>query len=383
MWIQKINIEEVLYRVRDNEVLEGSSMTCNKEHPLRVVTLCSGYDSQCLALKYLKDSHPDFEFDLVAWSEIDKSAITAHNVLFPEYKDRNLGDMSKIMWGGGCEDFDLLTYSTPCQSVSNAGKQEGLAEGSGTTSSLLWFTRNAIIEKKPKYLMMENVKGLVCKKFLPYFFAWLKELEEYGYTSYYRILNAKDYDVPQNRERIFVVSVRNDLDLSFSFPKPMLLRKVIKDILLDKVEEGYYVDKELSDNLIKMKCNDNRCARIIHIGDLPIGKKFGGKQKVFSVNGISPTLLVNMHKDPHNYGSTPKFVVNGRVRKITPFECFRLMGVHDNEIEKLEKSGLTKANRYKLSGNSIVTNCMTAIFEELLYPTGNSYVEKDGQLSLF
>lgn len=227
------------------------------------------------------------------------------------------------------------------------------------------------------------MKGLVCKKFLPYFFAWLKELEEYGYTSYYRILNAKDYDVPQNRERIFVVSVRNDLDLSFSFPKPMLLRKVIKDILLDKVEEGYYVDKELSDNLIKMKCNDNRCARIIHIGDLPIGKKFGGKQKVFSVNGISPTLLVNMHKDPHNYGSTPKFVVNGRVRKITPFECFRLMGVHDNEIEKLEKSGLTKANRYKLSGNSIVTNCMTAIFEELLYPTGNSYVEKDGQLSLF
>lgn len=73
-------------------------MIYDKKHPLRVCTLCSGYDSQCLALKYLKDKHSEFDFDLVAWSEIDKSAITAHNILFPEYKDRNLGDMSKIMW---------------------------------------------------------------------------------------------------------------------------------------------------------------------------------------------------------------------------------------------------------------------------------------------
>lgn len=89
-------------------------MTYNKENPLRVVTLCSGYDSQCLALKYLKDKHSDFEFDLVAWSEIEDSAIKAHNLLFPEYEGRNLGDMSKIEWEG-VEDFDLLTYSTPCQ----------------------------------------------------------------------------------------------------------------------------------------------------------------------------------------------------------------------------------------------------------------------------
>lgn len=88
-------------------------MIYDKNHPLRVCTLCSGYDSQCLALKYLKDKHSEFDFDLVAWSEIDKSAITAHNVLFPEYKDRNLGDMSKIMWDG-VKDFDMLTYSTPC-----------------------------------------------------------------------------------------------------------------------------------------------------------------------------------------------------------------------------------------------------------------------------
>lgn len=156
-------------------------MIYDKNHPLRVCTLCSGYDSQCLALKYLKDKHSEFDFDLVAWSEIDKSAITAHNILFPEYKDRNLGDMSKIMWDG-VKDFDMLTYSTPCQSVSTAGMRKGIEEGSGTKSSLLWYTRNAIIAKKPRYLLMENVKGLVTEKFRPFFFAWLKELESYGLT---------------------------------------------------------------------------------------------------------------------------------------------------------------------------------------------------------
>lgn len=84
--------------------------------------------------------------------------------------------------------------------------RKGIEEGSGTKSSLLWYTRNAIIAKKPRYLLMENVKGLVTEKVRPFFFAWLKELESYGYTSYYRVLNAKDYGVPQNRERIFVIT---------------------------------------------------------------------------------------------------------------------------------------------------------------------------------
>ena len=87
-----------------------------KNHPLRVCTLCSGYDSQCLALKYLKDKHSEFDFDLVAWSEIDKSAITAHNILFPEYKDRNLGDMSKIMWDGKANRFlQTVLHVAPCR----------------------------------------------------------------------------------------------------------------------------------------------------------------------------------------------------------------------------------------------------------------------------
>lgn len=221
-------------------------MIYSKANPLRVVTLCSGYDSQCLALKYLKEKHSDFEFDLVAWSEIEESAIVAHNLLFPEYKNRNLGDMSKIDWGK-VEDFDFLTYSTPCQSVSTAGLRGGITEGSGTRSSLLWYTRNAIIAKKPKYLMMENVKGLVTEKFRPFFFAWLKELESYGYASFYRILNAKDYGVPQNRERIFVISIRIDEVTphpTFCFPSPKKLTVKVEDLLEEEVDTKFFMAQD-------------------------------------------------------------------------------------------------------------------------------------------
>ena len=162
---------------------------------IKVCTTFSGYDSQCLALKYA-----GIPFDLVAWSEIDKYAIAAHNALFPEYADRNLGDITKVDWNT-VPDFDLLTYSSPCQDISNAGMQRGLEKGSGTRSSLLWEVEKAIEAKRPIYLLMENVKALVGKKFKADFEAWLKTLESYGYQNFWKVLNAKDYDVPQNRER--------------------------------------------------------------------------------------------------------------------------------------------------------------------------------------
>lgn len=95
------------------------------DRPLRVVTLCSGYDSQCMALERLKEAFPGFDYELVAWSEIDRYAIQAHDAVFPQWAGRNLGDMTNIDWSGVEGDIDLLVYSTPCTSISNAGKQEG------------------------------------------------------------------------------------------------------------------------------------------------------------------------------------------------------------------------------------------------------------------
>lgn len=128
---------------------------------LKVVTLCSGYDSQCLALSRL-----GVEYDLVAWAEIDKYAIQAHNALFPQYADRNLGDITKIDWEREPYDIDLLTYSTPCQSISSAGLQHGIKKGSGTRSSNIWSVLDCIRAKRPKYLVMENVSAFVSQKFI-------------------------------------------------------------------------------------------------------------------------------------------------------------------------------------------------------------------------
>lgn len=212
------------------------------ERPLRVVTLCSGYDSQLMAIRNL-----GIPYECVGWSEIDPYAIRAHDAVFPELRDRNLGDMTKINWDA-VDDFDLLFYSTPCTDFSQAGRQAGGEEGSGTRSSILWHTRDAVLKKMPKYLVMENVKALVSDKFRPLFLKWCDELTGYGYTNFAQVLNAKDYGIPQNRERIFVVSILGDA--WFSFPQPVELRTALGDLLEEDVDKRYYLDQAKVDQFV-------------------------------------------------------------------------------------------------------------------------------------
>ena len=165
---------------------------------LKVFTAFSGYDSQMLALR-----RAGVDCDLVGWSEIDKYAVQAHDILFPEYKNRNHGDIKGIDWGE-VADFDLFTYSSPCQDFSIAGNHQGGEKDSGTRSSLLWECERAIKKKRPKYLLMENVPAI---KSYDTFSEWLRKLERMGYKNYYAVLNAADYGVPQKRKRMFVVSM--------------------------------------------------------------------------------------------------------------------------------------------------------------------------------
>lgn len=230
-------------------------MRYTKENPLRVVTLCSGYDSQCLALNRLKEHYPEFDYELIAWAEFDpeskqqlekQPAVVAHNALFPQWKDRNLGDMTKIDWEK-VADFDLLFYSTPCQSISAAGLQHGFTEGSGTRSSIIWNVRDAVKTKRPKFLCLENVKAMVSGKFIGMFNLWQTELARLGYANFAQVLNAKDYGVPQNRERIFLVSIRHDDEdfITYHFPKPFPLERRLKDVLEEKVDEKYYLSDKM------------------------------------------------------------------------------------------------------------------------------------------
>ena len=224
-----------------------------KERPLRVVTLCSGYDSQCMALERLKRDFPGFDYDCIAWAEIDRYAIQAHDAVFPQYRDRNMGDITSCDWTKITQPIDLLIYSTPCTSISNAGKQEGLKKGSGTASSIIWSVLNAIDTLNPKYLLMENVKALVSKKFMPDFREWYNELALRGYHNFWKVLNAKDYCVPQNRERVFMVSILDE-NASFHVPEPFHLERRLKDILEEDVDERYY----LSDKCVKGFMEHNR-----------------------------------------------------------------------------------------------------------------------------
>ena len=249
----------------------------------------------------------------------------------------NLGDISKIK----VEDIpehDLFTYSFPCQDLSVAGKQAGL--GKGTRSGLLYECEKVIEAKKPKYLLLENVKNLVGKKFKAQFDEWLEYLEGLGYTNYWQVLNAKDYGVPQNRERVFVVSILGE-HKPFEFPQAFELKKTIFHLLECNIDNKY---------LLSDKCIDKM-------------KRF--EPKTISNPNISPTLTTEL---AHSTGKNlyPKLCkIIGEYRKLTPRECFRLMGMRDSDIDKIQEAGISNTQQYKLAGNSIVVDVLEAIFKNL------------------
>lgn len=238
---------------------------------IRVFTAFSGYDSQCMALQRVAERHPEFHFELVGWSEIEENAIAAHNAVFPQWKDRNYGDICKIDWNE-VPDFDLFTYSSPCQDFSLAGVMRGGQEGSGTRSSLLWECRRAIEAKRPKFLILENVANLVSKKFLPTFRRWEQVLYSLGYDNRWQVLNAKDYGVPQNRARVFLVSF---LEWQrFEFPRKQVLEKRLRDVLEPSVDERYYLsEKAIEGMLMHNKRHEEK------------GNGFIWKPKDISING--------------------------------------------------------------------------------------------------
>lgn len=232
-------------------------MTFNKENPLKCFFAFEGYNSQGMALDRVKTRVPGFDWVCVGRSEIDRYVIQAANALFPEAADKNYGDISKINWDE-VPDFDFFSYSFPCTDISNAGLQKGLSEGSGTRSGLLWECRKAIEAKMPKYLMMENVKALLSEKFKPEFYKWRDYLTSLGYESYTKIINATECGVPQNRERVFMVSILGN-HKPFHFPEPIVLEKRLKDVLEDDVDRKYF----LSDKAIVgfLKHNENHEAK--------------------------------------------------------------------------------------------------------------------------
>lgn len=345
----------------------------------------------------------------------------------------NLGDISLIN-PNDIPDFDLFNLSFPCTDLSVSGKQKGMTneDGTPTRSGLAKFGVEIIKHKKPKYIMIENVKGLITKKFINDFYSIVNEIEGYGYTCYYpkkengqpTCLNAKNYGIPQNRERIYVICVRKDVDNGlFSFPKGWDNGIKLKDILEDEVDEKYYLSKEIQDrayyqdsfspalshcngsgdksqvilgdkdevinNSISGKYNeDDRIEQKLEsrddnrrnndkpklvggIGEINFGKQYRQGNRVYDSENVAMSLMSqpigNTGGNSYLYkvNNQANIITNFRIRKLTPKECWRLMGFRDECFDRAKNSGMSDSALYKQAGNSIVVNVLYYIFKEL------------------
>jgi DNA (cytosine-5)-methyltransferase 1 len=256
--------------------------------------------------------------------------------------------------------MDLFTYSFPCQDLSIAGKKEGLKEG--TRSGLLYECEKIIEIKKPKYLLLENVKNLVGKQFKSDFDKWLNYLESLGYKNYWKVLNAKDYGVPQSRERVFVVSVLGE-HKPYTFPQPIKLNRAIKDILEDTVEEKYYFKSATNTRL------DGFLSKMAKFeGDIvTCDSTIYNPKKINIANCITARYDAGIqNKQSIGVAVVDRRLEEDKARKLTPLECWRLMSFTDEDFYKAKNAGISNSQLYKQAGNSIVVKVLEGIFKNLL-----------------
>lgn len=285
-------------------------------------------------------------YEVVDYVEIDKACVKSYNALFGEsYKPKSV-----VGYKVPNENIDLIMHGSPCQDFSRIGKKQGGAKNSGTRSSLLFETIRIIKEmkEKPKWIIWENVKGVLDRNMRDSFFIYLKELENLGYESKYEILNAMDFGIPQKRERIFVVSYLGSNNFSFN----KLERKETRPL-------SEFLEKNVSE-LYTM--TQPYMLKFLNKG---IDNSFRGRLKV--IKAFSYTISTKQMRVP-NSGIID--IGNGKYRYLTERECLRLMGFDDIDINKLEEAhprrkNCTSSKLYKQAGNSIVVDVLMAIIKEI------------------
>lgn len=353
-------------------------------------------------------------YELVAYCEIDKFASKSYSAIHGVPESMNLGDITKVDATKLPKDVDLLTYGFPCQDISNAGLQKGLfnEDGSKTRSGLFFDALRIIEEAQPKVAIAENVKNLTSKRFSNQFKIVLDSLNEAGYYNYWTVLNAKDFGIPQNRERVFIVSIRKDLDKGFfNFPEGFPLEKRLKDVLEQDVDEKYYLQNTVLDCLITETITDKNnihgvCVKeatkkgyaIAFDGDsinleYPTSKTRRGRvgKQCAQTLTTSPQQAVVLRDflelfdslcetsyclDAHYSKGTSlerflskrkrQLVRDGfRFRMLTPKECFRLMGFSDEDYERAAQVN-SNSQLYKQAGNSIVVDVLEHILRSII-----------------
>lgn len=386
------------------------------EHrPIKLFEAFAGVGCQAMAMNKL-----GIDYETVGISEIDKHAIKSYMAIHG--KTKNYGDISKMQEIPQC---DIFTWSFPCTDLSKAGKRKGMTNDtrSGLVYEVLRLLKDS--EHKPKVLIMENVPDLVQAKFARQWADIQYEIEELGYSNYTERLNAKNYGVAQNRDRVFMVSILGDW--AYKFPQPIKLEKRLKDYLEDEVDEKYYLSEKKIKSISNWKaqqdplkdidkekqispCLTARGAGEEHSGMILISEattkgyaeaqdgdgvyinrphqKRGVVQKgmiqTIKTSGDDVGVVVKGNYSPsghnasrivdekglapavmENHGTVTATQLNNlRIRKLTPLECWRLMSIDDNDFYKAQKVS-SNSQLYKQAGNGIVVDVFAKILENL------------------
>lgn len=348
------------------------------------------------------------DYEIVDYVEIDKYAVASFNAMH----DTNYEPQDICEWNKDIE-ADLIMHGSPCQDFSLAGKQAGGDKDSGTRSSLMYETLRIVENIKPKYVIWENVKNLVSKKHIHNFEAYLEQMSDLGYHNYWKVLNAKNYGIPQNRERVYTVSIRADIDKGFEFPEAQELKLKLKDMLEDNVDEKYYISTKYIEysnfytiprssdgklingsynrvwkedkisgslNLTKIQEYGTIENNDVNVGGQPCIEIKNATKKgyleAYEGDGVDISSRMKYHRGNVQPQSVQTIDCTGgeghgvvmpdlRIRKLTPKECWRLMGFDDESFKKAQAHN-SNAQLYKQAGNSIVVNVLMAIFEKLL-----------------
>lgn len=370
----------------------------------KLISLFSGIGAFEKALDRL-----NVDYEVINYCEIDKYASKSYSLIHNIPESKNLGDVSKINFDELPSDIDLVTYGFPCQDISTAGLQKGFfdKDGNVTRSGLFFEALKVIKATNTKYAIAENVKALASKTFEKEFETVLSSLEALGYNNYYKVLNAKDFGIPQNRERIFIISIRKDIDKGkFTFPKKIELPIRLRDILDKNTPESYYIENlskfTLDDPIIKeepkwgfnfswgkKRVKNVGCSLIGGFNGKTWGDNYHNGDRCFDSNFLSICLTTSstaavkyvvpttnteakglLERLPNGTFKLVKKVMPGmdlyRIRKLTPKESFRLMGFSDEDYQILKDNGFSNSQIYKRAGNSIVVDVLYHIMKNLL-----------------
>jgi DNA (cytosine-5)-methyltransferase 1 len=285
------------------------------------------------------------DYEMVGISEIDKSAIASYNAIHGDTK--NYGDIKTIK-GSDLSTIDIFTYSFPCQDLSRAGKAKGLTNRSGLVYEVLRiFYELKELNNLPKVLIMENVADLIGKKFVKGFAEIREELFGLGYNNYVFKLNAKDFNIPQNRDRVFMVSLLGDNQYNIPSIKP--LTNKITDYLETTPDEPLY---DLPNTNIKYYAT--------YLSWLDKKDRINTQDhRAFLIDKVVGTI-------PAMERGIPRIINNDmKIRKLTPRECWRLMGIDDKHYDKV-KDLIKRTQLYKQAGNGIVVDVFAEIIKEMI-----------------